>query len=129
MNYRYLFWDIDGTILNFKAAEAASLRTLFEKYRLGDCNEDKIRRYSEINLKYWQALERNEMTKPEILVGRFREFFETEGINPSVAEAFNQDYQLTLGDTIVFNDDAFSILQEERKNHILVAVTNGTAIA
>ena len=129
MAYRYLLWDIDGTVLDFLAAEKAAIRTLFEKYGFGACSEEGIARYSAINIRYWQALERGEMTKPEILVGRFREFFEKEGLDPAKAEAFNQDYQLALGDTIVFCDDSRTILQQLKGSYVLAAITNGTQAA
>lgn len=53
--------------------------------------------------KRWKT---GELTKPEVLVGRFREFFETEGLDVTAAPAFNERYQVCLGDTIVFRDDA-----------------------
>ncbi len=127
--YKYLLWDIDGTILDFLASEAYAIRALFQKYKLGACSDEMLQRYSQINVKYWEALERNEMTKPEILVGRFREFFEQIDIDPELAEAFNRDYQLTLGDHLVFVDHADEILQSEKGKYVLIAVTNGTKIA
>ena len=39
----------------------------------------------------WEALEKGKMSKPEILVGRFREFFETEGLPAENAESFNEN--------------------------------------
>ena len=30
--YKYLLWDIDGTVLDFLASEAYAIRFLFEKY-------------------------------------------------------------------------------------------------
>ena len=68
--YKYLLWDIDGTVLNFLASEAYAIRTLFKKYNLGKCSDEMLKLYSAINAKYWQMLERNVLTKPEILIGR-----------------------------------------------------------
>lgn len=129
MAYKYLLWDIDGTILDFLAAEKATIKSLFLKYGFGECDDDKIARYSAINVRYWQALERNEMTKPEILVGRFREFFASEGLDPEKAEAFNADYQIALGDTVVFCDDCYRLIADMKGKYVLAAVTNGTKIA
>lgn len=129
MAYKYLLWDIDGTILDFLAAEKAAIKTLFNKYGFGECSDEMIARYSAINVRYWQALERNEMTKPEILVGRFREFFKSEGLDSSKAEAFNADYQIALGDTVVFCDDSYNLLAKLKDKYILAAVTNGTKVA
>lgn len=127
--YKYLLWDIDGTVLDFLAAEKAAIKALFVKFGFGECSDENVRVYSEINVRYWQMLERNEMTKPEILVGRFKEFFEVMGLDASKAEAFNAEYQIALGDTIVFCDDAFTILNNQKEKYKLVAITNGTALA
>lgn len=127
--YKFLLWDIDGTILDFLASEKAALKALFLRYGLGECTDEMIGRYSAINVRYWQMLEKGEMSKPDILVGRFREFFEREGIDASKAEAFNADYQQALGDTIVFRDECLPLLLEQRETHILAAITNGTRAA
>lgn len=127
--YKYLLWDIDGTVLNFIASEAYAIKTLFQKYKIGECSDEKLKLYSKINIKYWQMLERNELTKAEILVGRFREFFKIIGVDAEIAEEFNRDYQITLGDYVEFVDKAEEILLSQKGKYVLVAVTNGTKIA
>lgn len=127
--YKYLLWDIDGTVLDFKASEAYAIKTLFKKYQIGECRGEMLNLYSGINAKYWQRLERNELTKPEVLIGRFKEFFETIGVNEGIAESFNEDYQLTLGDHIEFVEDAKEILLEQKGKYVIAAVTNGTKVA
>lgn len=135
--YKYILWDIDGTVLDFEAAESQAIKFLFKKYNLGICTDEMIADYSKINVRYWQALERGEMTKPEILVGRFKEFFEYIGVDASVAEAFNSDYQIALGDYVVFEDGAMDVLNDERnaanadgtRKYRIIAVTNGTKVA
>ena len=124
--YKYLLWDIDGTVLDFLASEAYAIRALFEKYNLGQCSDEKLRLYSGINTRYWQMLEKGEMTKKEILVGRFREFFEIIGADTTIVEEFNRDYQVTLGDHIEFIDNAEEVLLSQKGKYTLVAVTNGT---
>ena len=128
--YKYLLWDIDGTVLNFLASEAYAIRTLFKKYNLGICTDDMLRQYSDINVKYWKMLERGELTKQQILVERFREFFVAIGIEDiSFVESFNREYQLTLGDHIEFVDGAQQLLLSLKDSYTLAAVTNGTKTA
>ncbi len=127
--YKYLLWDVDGTVLNFLASEAYAIRALFKKYNIGECNDEMIKMYSEINLKYWQKLERNELTKTEILIERFREFFGKIGVDTTIAEEFNEEYQVTLGDYIEFIDKAEEILLSQKGKYTLAAVTNGTKVA
>lgn len=127
--YKYLLWDIDGTVLNFLASETYAIRVLFEKYNIGKCSDEMIKMYSGINAKYWKLLEEGKLSKPEILIERFREFFEIIGADISVAESFNRDYQVTLGDHIEFIDKAEEILLSQKGKYTLAAVTNGTKIA
>ena len=127
--YKYLLWDVDGTVLDFLASEDYAIKFLFEKYHIGKCTDEMIKQYSEINAKYWRMLERGEMTKQEILIGRFREFFELIGADVRIAEEFNRDYQVTLGDHIEFVDRAEDLLLSQKGKYTIVAVTNGTKIA
>lgn len=126
--YKYLLWDVDGTILDFEVAERAAIRTLFDKFNLGECSDEMLMKYSQINKKYWQLLESGKMTKDKILVERFIEFFLYEGINADIAAEFNKEYQIALCDTIVFNDDAIDIIKHQRKTCKIIIVTNGTKV-
>ena len=80
-----ILWDVDGTLLDFDAAERAAITTLFAEFCLGECTEQMLARYSVINVGFWQRLERGELTKPQILVGRFQQFFREFGLDVSLA--------------------------------------------
>lgn len=124
-----LLWDVDNTLLDFSASERAAVKSLFREYGLGPCTEEMLRRYAAINMAYWERLERGELTKPEVLVGRFREFFEAEGIHAAIAPEFNEKYQLRLGDTIVYRDDSLNIIKSLRGRVRQYVVSNGTVAA
>lgn len=124
-----LLWDMDETLLNFAAAERAAINALFQEFGFGECSDAMLERYSKINRSYWERLERKELTKPEILVGRFRDFFEAEGLDSTVAAEFNEKYQLSLGDTIVFRNDSYNIVKSLRGKVKQYVVSNGTIAA
>ena len=69
-----ILWDVDGTLLDFLAAEEAAIRKLFVEFDMGECSDEMLTRYSKINRSYWERLERNEITKQQVLVGRFKEW-------------------------------------------------------
>lgn len=124
-----ILWDVDGTLLDFGAAEEAAIRSLFADFSLGVCTDAMLARYSDINRNYWRALERGEMTKPEILTRRFEDFFAAEGLSgPSPAE-FNAAYQTRLGDTIVYCDGSDKLVASLRGKVRQYAVSNGTVAA
>ena len=126
--YKYLLWDIDGTILNFELAERAAIRSLFERFKLGDCSDEMLMYYSQINKRYWQLMESGKIKKDKMLVERFIEFFSNKGINADIAAEFNKEYQIALCDTIVFNDDAINIIKHQKKTCKIIIVTNGTEV-
>ena len=126
---RVILWDVDGTLLDFLAAERQAMTDCFLHFGLGECAPEQIARYSAINRSYWERLERGEVTKTQVLVGRFREFFAGEGIDPALAEAFNEQYQLRLGDTVCFMDNSYELIRSLRGRVGQYAVTNGTRVA
>lgn len=122
-----ILWDIDYTLLDFVAAENYAIKKCFEVFDMGICTDEMVARYSRINKRYWEMLERGEITKQQTLVGRYREFFESEGLPVDMAEAFNEEYQLRLGDHAVFCPHGEEIVHRLQEMGIRqYVVTNGT---
>ena len=126
---KVILWDIDGTLLDFKQSEYDAVKKCFEIFHMGNCTDEMIERYSNINAKYWERLERGEITKEQTLIGRFEEFFASEGLSVQKAQAFNKEYQIRLGDKVFFNDDANALILELKSKVKQYAVTNGTLAA
>ena len=127
---KVILWDIDGTLLNFEMSEKYAIRKCFSIFELGECTDEMLAQYSQINRKYWEGLERGELTKQEVLVGRFKEFFDEQGLPTEKAEAFNSEYQIRLGDKAFYNDEGGQIVEQLKKKGIKqYAVTNGTLTA
>lgn len=124
-----ILWDVDGTLLDFHSAEAAAIRALFQKFGLGTCTDAMLADYSTINAGYWRRLETGELTKPQVLTGRFETFFSKYGLDTGCVDAFNAAYQLALGDTVCFCPNAMETLLALKGKVLQCAVTNGTAIA
>ena len=126
---RVLLWDVDNTLLDFPAAERRALQETFAQFRLGPCPEDRVERYAALNASYWRRLERGEITKAQLLPGRFQEFFQREGIACTDYDQVNAAYQCHLGDTVVFLDQSYDLVRDLRGRVKQYAVTNGTRTA
>lgn len=126
---KVILWDIDGTLLNFHEAEKYAIRKCFSSFHLGECTDEMLARYSKINDKYWKMLERGEISKREVLHNRFEEFFRKEKIDFHDVTAFNEMYQVSLGDEIFFNDDSYELVKRLKGHVKQYAVTNGTYVA
>lgn len=124
-----ILWDVDGTLLDFAAAERAAMEECFAAFGLGELTPDRLGRYSALNRTYWQRLERGELTKPQVLVGRFQEFFAREGFSTQLAQPFNDLYQEKLGDTVCFLDGADRLVARLQGRVRQYAATNGTRTA
>jgi len=129
MGFKAILWDIDGTLLNFHMAEKAAIQALFARFGLGSCTDEMLKHYSTINAGYWKKLEKGELTKPQILIGRFETFFREYGLDISCAPAFNEAYQLALGDTVCFNPGGLEAVKALKEKVRQYAVTNGTLVA
>ncbi len=125
-----VLWDIDGTLLDFAPAERIALETCFDRFGLGPLSPERLARYSAVNRTYWRRLERGELTKPQVLLGRFEEFFRLERLPCPDLDAFNAAYQLLLGETVVFQPGALETVQILKAHGIRqFAATNGTRVA
>lgn len=126
---KVILWDIDGTVMNFLKAENYAIKKCFKALDICECDDALVERYSKINIKYWQMLERGEITKPQVQRGRFEELFRNEGIEFDDYDALNEMYQIALGDKIFFIDDSPEILKSLKGKVKQYAVTNGTITA
>ena len=120
-----ILWDLDQTILDFKKSMDYALRGSFRQLHLS-IDEEKIRLYSDINDSYWLRFERGEITKDEVLLGRFRTFYERLGIVDKAPEEIAELYQNALGEVYFFRDKADELtLQLKEKGYRQYIITNG----
>lgn len=126
--YKFILWDVDDTLIDFKKSEAASLEQCFSAHNMRLSKED-MEVYSGINHKYWTMLERGEIAKNELLIKRFIDFG-TYLNRPNIdAIAINDMFQNCLGDNAVLHEHGFEICQEIKGQCYQCAITNGTKTA
>ena len=79
----FLFIDLDDTILDFHKAEHIALSKTLRSLGL-EPTEEVLTLYSRINKEHWERLERKEITREQVLVGRFQELIARTGITNTV---------------------------------------------
>ena len=120
-----LFLDLDDTILDFHKAERLAIAKTFTAFDL-EPTEEILNRYHDINLLHWQMLERRELTRPQVLTGRFRMLFEELGRQVD-AQAVARVYEKNLGIGHYFLPGALEAVQTLQKSYRLFLASNGTA--
>ena len=123
---KFIFLDLDDTILDFHRSEAVALRKTLQSLNVNPTDE-VIARYSAINLAHWKALERKELTREQVLTGRFRQLFEELGMNvsPNVAQSL---YEKNLSESHFFIDGAPRLLMTLSRKYSLYIASNGTTV-
>ena len=123
MEYTTLLLDMDGTFLDFSAAEHSAFYRAMEAHGY-PCDEESYRIYSRINHSLWEAFERGEIDKPTLLFTRFGRLFEQLGIDGDGA-AFEEEYQMMLGEGHELIEGAQEVLDWLFPRYDLYVVTNG----
>lgn len=122
---KIILWDIDATLLDFLKSESMALKKAFLHFGLGECPDSTVAEYSAINQSYWNRLETGELTKEQVLVGRFEEFLSVKGFDNVDANEFCEFYESSLPDCVEFMGNAESVIKTLSKTYMQYAVTNG----
>lgn len=121
-----ILWDVDGTLLDFEFSQKIALERCFQSIGV-PITEEMQARYDAINNSFWKRLEKGEVTREQLLRGRFVQFFEAYDIKGVDVESFRCEYQEHLGKIFSFKDDALTILQRLKPVVKQYVVTNGVA--
>lgn len=121
----FLFLDLDDTILDFHKAEHIALSKTLRSFGL-EPTQSVLDRYSLINKAHWERLERKELTREEVLVGRFGVLFGEYGIHvdPTCCARAYED-NLSIGH--YFLPGAYEAVESLSKKYKLYLASNGTA--
>ena len=120
-----LFFDIDGTIMDFKAAEHAAFCRSMEEHGISN-GEERYPRYTVYNRGLWEALERGELTRDELLEHRYARFFAMEQISCD-PKAFEASFRTNLNNVHILIEGAWEILEYLSEKYPMYVVTNGIA--
>ena len=120
-----LFLDLDDTILDFHKAERLAVAKTFREFGL-EPTDAVLTRYHEINKQHWQRLETGEITREQVLTGRFQVLFNELGhaVDP---ESVARSYEHNLGIGHYYLPGAREALEELRGKYRLFLASNGTA--
>ena len=121
----FLFLDLDDTILDFHKAEHIALSKTFRSFGL-DPSQEVLDRYTDINRAHWQRLERKELTREQVVVGRFAALFQEKGIHTD-PERVARKYEDFLSQGHYFLPGAEDALKSLSQKYKLYLASNGTA--
>lgn len=121
----FLFIDLDDTILDFHKAEAVALSKTLCTFGL-EPEAAVLDRYSQINKDHWERLERKELTREDVLVGRFEVLFREYGLTVDPVQCA-RTYEGNLSVGHYFLPGAREALERLCKRYKLYLASNGTS--
>lgn len=125
MCYQTLLFDLDDTLLDFKAAEKNALTILLEETGVEPVTEN-IQQYSKINQRFWNLYEKGKIDRNKLLSQRFEDFFGIHGQNVDGAE-MDRRFRSHLEEGHFLIEGCVELLDELKQSFELYAVTNGVS--
>lgn len=125
MRYDTLLFDVDDTLLDFKAAENQALQALFGEMDVA-FSKANVQAYEAINQARWQEYEKGNLTSAEVVNGRFGLFFSSLGRQVD-SLATEKKYRSYLDQGHKRLGNSLEIVQNLATKANLYVVTNGVA--
>lgn len=110
----FLFIDLDDTILDFHKAERRAIEKTLTTFGV-EPTDAVCALYSRINKAHWERLERQELTREQVTVGRFATLFAELGVTGDAALC-SETYANNLAMGHDFLPNAKEALEQLSKN-------------
>ncbi|MFM1652905.1 YjjG family noncanonical pyrimidine nucleotidase [Brevibacillus sp. B_LB10_24] len=123
--YQTLFFDVDDTLLDFRAAENTALRLLLEGQNIPFTQETKSR-YQQINQGLWRAFEEGKIDQEAVLNTRFSTLLKEYGLEVDGA-LLDAQYRSYLEEGHQLIPGAFKLIADLHGTFELYIVTNGVS--
>jgi len=124
MKHRLFLFDLDDTLLDFKASEQLSFERTMRELGLVTLPDDLFGRYQGFNLALWKAFEQGTVSKDFLKVERFRQTFAASGLELD-PQAASRLYLESLADTVVLVDGAQQLCETLAGIGEVGIITNG----
>ena len=124
MKHTLFLFDLDDTLLDFKASENLSFVRTMQQLGAGGSTASLFSHYQPINVALWRAFEHGTVSKDFLKVERFRQTFAAAGLvlDPELASRI---YLESLSDTVVLIDGAIELCASLAAIGEVGIITNG----
>nr|WP_314546659.1 YjjG family noncanonical pyrimidine nucleotidase [uncultured Massilia sp.] len=124
MKHRLFLFDLDDTLLDFRASEALSFARTLQALGAHERLDVLFAHYQAVNTALWRSFEQGTVSKEFLKVERFRQTFAAHGLDldPQAASSLYLD---ALADTVVLVDGAVQLCETLSAIGEVGIITNG----
>jgi 2-haloacid dehalogenase len=126
MKHRLFLFDLDDTLLDFKASEKLSFARTLQQLGVADGIDELFPQYQKINVELWRQFEAGAVSKDFLKVERFRSTFAANRLDLD-AQAASHLYLESLSETVVLIDGARQVCEALAAIGEVGVITNGVA--
>jgi 2-haloacid dehalogenase len=124
MKHRLFLFDLDDTLLDFRASEHLSFQHTMQALGLAELPDGFFSQYQANNVALWRAFELGEVTKDFLKVERFRMTFLAHKLDLDPEQA-SDTYMASLANTVVLLDGAKQVCATLAAVGEVGIITNG----
>lgn len=124
MKYKWLLFDLDNTLIDFKNTSHRSLVASFKEYDLA-FDEEAYHTYLTVNKGIWEAFEQKKIDAVTLRRKRFSETFQALNIKGVDPAQFNKSYMQNLVSFSYAYEGVVDLLTDLKNQYTLSIITNG----
>lgn len=94
MPYKFIYFDLDDTLLDHRSAEAAALNDVHKQFTLfnGTSSEQLVRKYHDVNREQWELYSKGKVTRDQLQRNRFEQTLQHLELDESQYEEVGNYY-------------------------------------
>jgi putative hydrolase of the HAD superfamily len=121
--YRWLLFDADGTLFDYKKAEYGALEKTFTEFGI-KFNEENLSHYKEINHLVWSEFEKGKIQPDELKIKRFELLALRLNLTLD-SQKMSEKYLSNLSEFADLIEGAFETIEKLSDKYKLAIITNG----
>jgi len=127
MSAKYIYFDIDNTLLNHSSAETAAQKEIYSMYpELQEVTEmEWLDGYRKMNLQLWRQYQRGEIGREYLQFTRFQGTMKKLGIATGRSEEIGANYMMKYREYWSWVDGAEDALKQIAERYPVGFITNG----
>lgn len=123
---RWVLFDLDGTLLDYAAAETTAVAATLSRAGLS-VTDALMEDYRQVNRRHWEALERGETTAAQLRLDRWRELLAAHRADTVDVVELAEHYLGDLATGAQVCDGAHEVVCDLAADHSIAFITNGLA--